>query len=88
MGNWSGFSTRPMPGVYPLPESIIASDYMRGYEWDEATRYRTRAVQQNPEYWGLWIRLPKRGNYLEYEMVCVLARPLLFCGTVRLLSWS
>jgi hypothetical protein len=57
-----------MPGVYPLPESIIASHHMRGYEWDEATN-QTRAVQQNPPYWGLWIRLPKRGNYLEYEMV-------------------
>jgi hypothetical protein len=67
-GQLVGFSTRPMPGVYPLPESIIASDYMRGYEWDEATN-QTRAVQQNPPYWGLWIRLPKRGNYLEYEMV-------------------
>jgi hypothetical protein len=67
-GQLVGFSTRPMPGVYPLPESIIASDHMRGYEWDEATN-QTRAVQQNPPYWGLWIRLPKRGNYLEYEMV-------------------
>jgi hypothetical protein len=67
-GQLVGFSTRPMPGVYPLPESIIASHYMRGYEWDEATN-QTRAVQQNPPYWGLWIRLPKRGNYLEYEMV-------------------
>jgi hypothetical protein len=67
-GQLVGFSTRPMPGVYPLPESIIASNYMRGYEWDEATN-QTRAVQQNPPYWGLWIRLPKRGNYLEYEMV-------------------
>jgi hypothetical protein len=67
-GQLVGFSTRPMPGVYPLPESIIASRYMRGYEWDEATN-QTRAVQQNPPYWGLWIRLPKRGNYLEYEMV-------------------
>jgi hypothetical protein len=67
-GQLVGFSTRPMPGVYPLPESIIASDYMRGYEWDEATN-QARTVQQNPPYWGLWIRLPKRGNYLEYEMV-------------------
>jgi hypothetical protein len=67
-GQLVGFSTRPMPGVYPLPESIIASHHMRGYEWDEATN-QTRAVQQNPPYWGLWIRLPKHGNYLEYEMV-------------------
>jgi hypothetical protein len=67
-GQLVGFSTRPMPEVYPLPESIIASHYMRGYEWDEATN-QTRAVQQNPPYWGLWIRLPKRGNYLEYELV-------------------
>jgi hypothetical protein len=67
-GQLVGFSTRPMPGVYPLPESIIASHHMRGYEWDEATN-QARTVQQNPPYWGLWIRLPKRGNYLEYEMV-------------------
>ena len=70
------FSTRPMPGIYPLPESIIASHYMRGYEWDEATN-QTRAVQQNPPYWGLWIRLPKRGNYLEYELVGFMRDPSL-----------
>ena len=67
-GQLVGFSTRPMPGVYPLPESIIASDYMRGYEWDEETN-QSRVVQQNPSYWGLWIRLSKRGNYLECETV-------------------
>jgi hypothetical protein len=75
-GQLVGFSTRPMPGVYPLPESIIASHYMRGYEWDEATN-QTRAVQQNPPYWGLWIRLPKRGNYLEYELVGFMRDPSL-----------
>jgi hypothetical protein len=67
-GQVVGFSTRPMSGVYPMPAEIIAPHYIREHEWDEnAGRYRT--VQQNPEYWGFWIRLPERGNYLEYELV-------------------
>jgi hypothetical protein len=67
-GQLVGFSTRPAPGIYPMPMEMIAPFYIREQKWDEeAGRYRT--AQQNPEYWGFWIRLPERGNYLEYELV-------------------
>jgi len=75
-GQLVGFSTRPAPGVYPLPMEIIAPHDIREHEWDEdADRYRT--APQNPEYWGFWIRLPERGNYLEYELVGFMRDPSL-----------
>jgi hypothetical protein len=75
-GQLVGFSTRPAPGIYPMPMEMIAPFYIREQKWDEeAGRYRT--AQQNPEYWGFWIRLPERGNYLEYELVGFMRDPSL-----------
>jgi hypothetical protein len=75
-GQLVGFSTRPAPGVYPMPMEMIAPFYIREQKWDvEAGRYCT--AQQNPEYWGFWIRLPERGNYLEYELVGFMRDPSL-----------
>jgi hypothetical protein len=75
-GQLVGFSTRPAPGVYPMPMEMIAPFYIREQKWDEeAGRYRT--AQRNPEYWGFWIRLPERGNYLEYELVGFMRDPSL-----------
>jgi hypothetical protein len=67
-GQLVGFSTHPAAGVYPMPENIIAPGHLRGYKYDEETD-EWRTVSDNPPYWGFWIRFPKRGNFLEYEVV-------------------
>jgi hypothetical protein len=73
-GQLVGFSTRPAPGVYRMPEMIEAPSSLRGYEVYEETvdgeqRYRTRLAQKNPDFWGVWMRLSMGGNYLECELV-------------------
>jgi hypothetical protein len=75
-GQLVGFSTRPALGVYRLPEGILTPAQMRGYETyeeivDGEKRYRTRPAQTNPELWGVWMRLPSHGSYLECELVSI-----------------
>jgi len=75
-GQLVGFSTRPAASVYRLPEGILAPAQMRGYETSEEIvdgekRYRTRPAQTNPDLWGVWMRLPSHGSYLECELISI-----------------
>ena len=73
-GHLIGFSTRPATGIYPMPEGMRAPQYLRGSEVyeeivDGVKTISSRPARNDPEFWGVWIRFPERGNYIEYEFL-------------------
>jgi hypothetical protein len=73
-GRLIGFSTRPAPGIYQIPEEVRAPSYLWGHEiyeepTDTGTVFRSRPARNHPEFWGVWIRFAERGNFVEYEFV-------------------
>lgn len=70
-GQLIGFSTRPTQGIYPIPAQIMAPESVREYVWEDSLGIDRSPSEREPALWGVWIRLPERGNFLECSFVCL-----------------
>jgi hypothetical protein len=71
-GRTLGFSTRPAPGVMPLPSRVLLPREVRrpDEQFDpETSTYIETQPPSNPEWGGFWVRLSAWGDALEYELI-------------------
>ncbi|MFN4033598.1 MAG: hypothetical protein ACK4ME_08290 [Fimbriimonadales bacterium] len=73
-GQVIGFSTKPAPGVFLLPNDALLPSWMRDRRWIENPKgdeyvYLEQAAPSNPEFSGLWMRMCSRLSALEYQLV-------------------
>ena len=71
-GRTLGFSTRPTPGVMPLPARVLLPRSVRetSEQFDEETlTYIETQPRSNPEWGGFWVRLSAWGDALECEAI-------------------
>ncbi len=90
-GQLVGFSTRPASGVHRMPDAIAAPSHLRGYEIrreigeDGRENVYSAPSRNNPDLWGVWIRFPKRGNFIEYDFMSLRASEQ-FTGTEQVIQ--
>lgn len=75
-GQAVGFSTKPAPGVFLLPNDALLPRWMRHKRWIQDSKgeeygFIAQVAPSNPEFAGLWIRMCSRISALEYKMVSI-----------------
>ncbi len=75
-GQTVGFSTKPAPGVFLLPNDALLPSWMRHQRWiqdpkGEEYGFIPQVAPSNPEFAGLWVRMCSRISALESQMVSI-----------------